>query len=104
VNSIPDTCTSRNRIDRDLGPESRRAAPSFRSVLFLISQNNRRALGATPFFGCQPGSPEGERLLIVVPPLGPKFFVKPPTAIVTSPNLSAHKPAGNCAPGDNDGP
>jgi hypothetical protein len=37
-------------------------------------------------------------------PLRDKFFVQPVTAVVASPNLSAHKPAGNCASGDDDRP
>src|ERR1700730_249744 len=35
-------------------------------------------------------------------PLNDKFFVQPVTAVVTSPNLSSHKPAGNCASRDDD--
>jgi len=31
-----------------------------------------------------------------------EFFVQPVTAVVAPPNLSAHKPAGNCAPRDDD--
>jgi hypothetical protein len=41
---------------------------------------------------------QGRKLTAVRPPLYDKFFVQPVTAVVTSPNLSAHKPAGNCAP------
>jgi hypothetical protein len=37
-------------------------------------------------------------------PLRDTFFVQPMTAVVASPNLSAHKPAGNCASGDDDRP
>jgi len=37
-------------------------------------------------------------------PLRDKFFVQPMTAVVASPNLSTHKPAGNCASGDDDRP
>ena len=51
-----------------------------------------------------PAESEAQRILIVGRPSGAKFLVEPPTAVVTSPNLSAHKPAGNCASGDNDGP
>jgi hypothetical protein len=43
-------------------------------------------------------------ILIAGRSLPAKFFVKPPAAVVTSPNLSAHKPAGNCASGDHDCP
>jgi hypothetical protein len=35
-------------------------------------------------------------------PLSDEFFVSPGTAVVAPPNLSAHKPAGNCAPRDDD--
>jgi hypothetical protein len=35
-------------------------------------------------------------------PLNDKLFVQPVTAIVAPPNLSVHKPAGNCAPRDDD--
>ena len=35
-------------------------------------------------------------------PLRDKFFVQPMTAVVAPPNLSAHKPAGNCASRDDD--
>jgi hypothetical protein len=37
-------------------------------------------------------------------PLRDKFFVQPTTAVVAPPNLAAHKPAGNCASGDDDRP
>jgi hypothetical protein len=33
-----------------------------------------------------------------------KFFVHPMTAVVASPNLSTHQPAGNGAPGNDDRP
>jgi hypothetical protein len=35
-------------------------------------------------------------------PLSDKLFVQPVTAVVASPNLSTHKPAGNCASRDDD--
>jgi hypothetical protein len=35
-------------------------------------------------------------------PLRDEFFVQPVTAVVAPPNLSAQKPAGNCAPRDDD--
>ena len=37
-------------------------------------------------------------------PLRDKFFVQSMTAVVAPPNLSAHKPASNCASGDDDRP
>src|SRR5258707_7611011 len=37
-------------------------------------------------------------------PLRAKFFVQPMTAVVAPPYLSAHKPTGNCASGDDDRP
>ena len=37
-------------------------------------------------------------------PLRDKFFVQPMTAVVAPPNLSAHKPASNCASGNDDRP
>jgi hypothetical protein len=33
-----------------------------------------------------------------------KFLVQPATPVMSSPNLSVHKPAGNCASRYNDGP
>jgi hypothetical protein len=35
-------------------------------------------------------------------PLRDDFFVQPATAVIASPNLSAYKPAGNCASGNDD--
>ena len=37
-------------------------------------------------------------------PLRDIFFVQPMAAVVAPPNLSAHKPARNCASGDDDRP
>jgi len=39
---------------------------------------------------------------IVDAPLRDEFLVQPVSAIVTPPNLSAHKPAGNCSSRNDD--